>query len=193
MVLRDDQIVHKEEIVKKERKIPKKLLMSIGIGLGAIAIVIILSLFTINTISTVKTKSIDSAFQGYVDLMGNGKYEEAYNQCLSASLKKNLEVKAFKDMSEFYLKKLGPFFEKKIQDRQFVEVKGQSAVDILCTSLYPSGPAIERYLLVKEGGKWKIEGFNLESPALATLSDDKGKEELHKDLPKEVAADLATK
>lgn len=193
MVLRDDQIVHKEEVVKKERKIPKKLLMSIGLGLGAIAMVIILSLFTIKTISAVKTKNIDKAFQGYADLMGNGKYEEAYNQCLSSSFKKELKVNDFKEMAEFYVKRLGPFFEKKIQDRRFVDVKGESAVDILCTSLYPSGPAIERYLLVKEGGKWKIEGFNLESPALATLTDDKAKEELYKDLPKELAADLAAK
>lgn len=146
--------------------------------IAAASFVVVTLTAVFGAIAIVRSMQPDEAktFSGYTELMRARQYKKAYGRYMSSVYKNSTGYKGYKDIQDRLTSSLGFAIDKRLRGIENLGGAKEPARRIVAEGIYPTGIAMEEYILTKEFWGWKILGFNVQSPLLEKDMQDRMRE-----------------
>lgn len=146
------------------------------IAAGSLVVISAAAIFGVISIGRNMQPDEGKTFSGYTELMRARQYKKAYDRYMASSYKKSIDYKGYKDIQDRLTASLGFSIDKRVRGIESLGGPKEPARRIVAEGIYPTGIAMEEYILIKEFWGWRILGFNVQSPLLEKGMQDKMRE-----------------
>lgn len=147
----------------------RHLLLGVGIGCGALFLLTVLcaggGYYLVRSTVSVATEAsttIDQLFQSIAD----GTFSHNYEKATTPEFRRATSPAAYKQLGEQIQTQLGALSSKQMAKLNVRRINTNSFVDVIYQGTFVKGKGTIRATLKRDGDRWLIHGFNIESPAL---------------------------